>query len=301
MNMLKVMLVLVASLLVASGVKAAIVPPEIKDGAAPVIDGTLNDPAWQNALVMELAETVMPLRPAIRGTKTTVRILTGGGKLYIGAECLFSPGAVLKGEKREHDAPVFEDESLELFIAPDGGANATNYYHFALNICGSTTERKILDPAWNMDWQSAVKVDKDRWTAEMVIPLAALGGGNASGHYWQINACRNMYDEKGSFAQGLTLARPGYHSPNVLLTCGPVGAPVLLTAVNTTLAEMEGMKEYLAGPDKKQYKELTKYREKLEAAKDAAVPMDEAVAILETAWKNAGKIENTIILNYMFE
>lgn len=301
MRMLKTIAALIASLAVVAGVPAAIVPPEIKGGATPVIDGTLNDPAWQNALAMELAEAVMPLRPAIPGTKTTMRFLVGGGKLFVGVECLFPSGAALKGEKREHDAPVFEDESFELFIAPDGGANPAVYYHFALNICGSTTERKILDPAWNADWPSAVSVGQDRWTAEMVIPLAALGEGDAAGHYWQINACHNIYDARGSFAQGTALARPGYHSPNVLLTCGPVGAPVLLAAVNATLAEMEGMKEYLAGPAKKQFKQLTKYREKLAAAKGAAIPMDEAIAILETAWKNAGKIENTIILNYMFE
>ena len=301
MSMKKTMAALVASFAVVAGASAAIVPPDLKDGAAPVIDGTLNDPAWQNALVMELGEPVMPLRPAIPGSKTSMRILAGGGKLYLGFECLFAPGACVKGAKREHDAPVFEDESLELFIAPDGGANATNYYHFALNTCGATTERKILDPAWDADWQSAVSAGPDRWTAEMVIPLAALGGGNAAGHYWQINACRNMYDASGSFAQGLALARPGYHSPNILLMSGAVSAPVLLAAVKATLAEMEGMKEYLAGPDKKQYKQLTSCREKLEAAPGAAIPADEAVTILEAAWKNAGKIENSIILNYMFE
>ena len=301
MRMKKTMAALVASLAFVAGAGAAISPPDLKDGAAPVIDGTLNDPAWQKAVVMELDQAVIPLRPAITGTKTTLRFLLGAGKLYIGAECLFPPGFPPRGQQREHDAPVFEDESLELFVAPNGGPNPAVYYHFALNTCGSKTERKILDPAWNADWPSAVSVGQDRWTAEMVIPLAALGGDNAPAQYWQINACRNIYDARGSFAQGMTLARPGYQGPSVLLTCGPVGAPALLAAVNVTLAEMEGLKAYLAGPDKKQFKQLTKYRNKLEAAKDAAIPANDAITILETAWKNAGKLENTIILNYMFE
>jgi hypothetical protein len=301
MHVLKRMAVLVVTLFVVCGVMAAIIPAEIKDGSAPALDGKLDDPSWQQAQATELAETAMPLRPAIPGTKTTMRILTGGGKLYIGAECLCAPGATLKGEKREHDGPVFEDESIELFIAPDGGAIPTNYYHFALNIRGSTTERHVLDPAWNAEWQSAVSAGHERWIAEMAIPLGALVGGDASGHYWRINICRNMYDAKGSFAQGLVLARPGYHSPNVLVMTGPVAAPVLLASVDATLGEMEKMKEYLSGPDKKQFKELEKYRAKLEKAKDAMIPADEAVKILETAWRNAGNMENNIILNYMFE
>ncbi|MFA7157930.1 MAG: sugar-binding protein [Kiritimatiellia bacterium] len=301
MHILKRLAMLAVILLIASGVKAAIMLPEVKEGAVPALDGKLDDPAWQQAYAMELAEPAMPLRPAIPGTKTTVRFLVGGGKLYIGAECHAASGAALKGEKREHDGPVFEDESLELFIAPDGGAIPTNYYHFALNVSGSTTERKILDPAWNTDWQSAASAGKDLWTAEMAIPLGALAGGEAAGHYWRINVCRNMYDAKGSFAQGLVLARPGYHTPNVLVMTGPVGAAALLASVNATLGEMEKMKEYLSGPDKKQFKELEKYRAKLEKAKDAMIPAEEALNMLETAWKNAGDMENNIILNYMFE
>ena len=301
MRVLNRLAMLAVILLVASGVKAAIMLPEVKEGALPALDGKLDDPAWQQANALELAEPAMPLRPAIPGTKTTVRLLVGGGKLYIGAECQVAAGAVLKGEKREHDGPVFEDESLELFIAPDGGANPTSYYHFAVNTQGSTTERHVLDPAWNADWQSAVSAGQDRWTAEMAIPLGTLAGGEASGHYWRINICRNMYDAKGSFAQGLVLARPGYHTPNVLVMTGPVVAAALLASVNATLGEMEKMKEYLSGPDKKQFKDLEKYRAKLEKAKDAMIPAEEALKMLETAWKNAGDMENNIILNYMFE
>ncbi len=278
-----------------------LLPPDVADATATVIDGALNEAAWKKAITVELAETAMPLRPAIPGTQTTLRMMTAGGTLYIAADCLFPADAPPKSSRREHDAPVFEDESLELFIACNGGPQATDYYHFAINASGSTSERHILDPAWNTDWQSAVVVGRDRWTAELAIPLAALGGGNASGHYWQINACRNLYDAQGSFAQGWTLARPGYHSPQVLMLCGPVSAPALLGAVNTALTDLEALKAYLAGSDKKQYQQLTDYRAKLAAAKDATLLPTAAVEILETAWRNAGQLETAVILNYMFE
>ncbi len=278
-----------------------LLPPDVAAAAATIIDGALSEPAWKKAITVELAETAMPLRPATSGTQTTLRMMTSGGTLYVGAECLFPSGAALKSERREHDAPVFEDESLEIFIACNGGPQPTNYYHFALNTSGSTTERHILDPAWNTDWQSAVAVGQDRWTAELAIPLAALGGGSAAGHYWQINVCRNLYDAHGSFAQGWTLARPGYHSPQVLMLCGPIGAPALLTAVNTALTDLEVLKAYLVGSDKKQYHQLIQYRDKLETAKDTTLLPAAAVEILETAWRNAGQLENAVILNYMFE
>jgi hypothetical protein len=275
--------------------------PALPDAKVPVMDGTLQDPLWQQAAALDLGETVMQLRPAVAGSATTLRMLVGNGNLYLGFECRFPPEYLPQSRMREHDAPVFEDESIEFFIAPDGRPGEGGYYHFAVNSRGSMTERRNFDPAWNAEWQGAVKVGEDRWTATLTVPLAALVDGGPGGHYWRINTCRNIYDGRGAFVQGMTLARPGYYHPGIPLLVGPVGAPELLSAVNAALAEMEGVfRPHLSGAIKRQYDRLIGYRKELEAA-DAAVPVEKAAVILETALDNAGRLEDMIIWNYMFE
>lgn len=278
----------------------ALVVPNVK--TAPVLDGTLNDPAWKKAKVLELSEKAMPMRPAIPGEKTTLRLLTDGENLFIGVACPFTPECPPKGRTREHDAPVFEDECVEIFLASDGRPNAEDYYHFAVNVRGSATERKTLDPAWNVQWGRAVHLGKDRWTVTLSVPLTVLVGEDATGHYWRINACRDVYDDRGSFVQGATLARPGYYHPSVALLTGPVKAAALLTVVNASLSEMEGpLKPHLTGSIKAQYDKLSNYRKTLSADPKAAIPADKAATILETAFNNAGKLKDMIIWSAMFD
>lgn len=300
-TLLPAALALPLTAIAAPAVPATLILPMVK--TAPAMDGTLNDPVWKKAQVLELSEKAMPLRPAIPGAKTALLLLAGeDNNLYLGFDCSFPPEYPPKGQKREHDASVFEDECVEIFIGPDGRPNTENYYHFAVNVQGSATERKGLDPAWNVDWGRVVRIDKDRWTATLTVPLAPLVDGDASGHYWRIGACRDVYAANGSFVQGMMLTRPGYYHPGVAVIVGPVKARTLLAAVDEALAEVDApTRPLLRGAMKRQNERLMEFRATLSASLDAAIGAKEAVAILDTALANAGKRNDMVIWNAMFE
>ena len=280
---------------------ATIFPEKVHSQGAPVIDGVGSDPAWQKATEVQVADPIFRSGVDMSRHRTILKFLTDGKTLFVGAECRFPAGDNrLPGLDRKRHQTVFENDSLELFFAPDGGRTATPCYHFAIDLCGDTAERKAGEP-WHSGWKTAVSLGKDRWYAEMAIPLAGIGAERTAGHYWHVNACRNIYGASGRFVEGLALARPGYHSPIERMVLGPVAADILAGHVKAALAAMETMRPYLAGPDRALFQRLTDLQNRLEEMRNAPVPTDEAVAILETVARNDRQIVHDVILNFMFE
>lgn len=271
------------------------------ESAAPILDGVLEEPAWHQANLVKLSQTALPLKPSVPGTETTLRLRVSDGRLFLAAECHFPAGRTLMAEARERDAPVFEDDSLELFFTPVGVTPAP-IYHFAINALGSTTDRKDGDPTWNPDWRHAVVAGIDRWTLELEIPLSVLADGkDPTGSCWRFNACRNLYRDNGSFEQGWVLTRPGYYAPSDLLLVGPVDAAPLLATVQATLTEMAPFQTNLTGTVRAQWEALTAIRTKLEQKPEARIPEAEVEDILILTTRNAGRMETAILLDYLFD
>jgi hypothetical protein len=99
---------------------------------------------------------------------------------------------MLKFNATEHDGPVFNDDSVELFISTQStDAGAAAYFHFALNVLGTKYERKS-GGAWNGKWECATGREPGAWTAEAAIPFSILGIKTpAPGTTWRANFCRN--------------------------------------------------------------------------------------------------------------
>ncbi|HTF20461.1 MAG TPA: carbohydrate-binding family 9-like protein [Chryseolinea sp.] len=89
----------------------------------PVIDGKLNDAVWKNAL------RSAPFRDLIKGTKTLLdtraAVIWDEEFLYI-AYWIEEPD--VKATLKERDAPIYNDNDVELFIAGSDG-----YYEFEIN------------------------------------------------------------------------------------------------------------------------------------------------------------------------
>lgn len=280
-------------------------PSIITSGEAPAIDGSLSDSPWAKAPELKVAEPILDSEVDVSGHATTMKLLADDATLFVGVECRFPPGdniipGISDGEQRRKQIkPVFENDCFELFLAPDGGRTPGPCYHFAIDLCGYTVERLELKPMTS-GWKTAAVLGKDRWTAEMAIPLKSIGSDPSGGHYWHLNACRNIYGVNGEFVQGLALRKPGYHSPSELMILGPVNANVLLKHVEDALRTMDDMKSYLTGPDKALYERLTRMKEKLKSKDNSPIPVKETIAILDAIDINDEEISNSIILNFMF-
>lgn len=162
------------------------------------LDGKLDEPAWRRA----------PLASGFRevGTggkvaqpSTSFRVLTDGKSLYVGvrSEDTSGPQAIV----RDHDGPVFTDDSVELFLDPSGRRELL--VHLIVNAAGSTFDSSSTinthinvagdkEPEkWNVDWSAPVAVEARAWTVEFGIPLETLGVVGNFPVSMGLNVCRN--------------------------------------------------------------------------------------------------------------
>ena len=154
----------------------------------PVINGKLDDPAWQAAAWTEDfldIEGPSKLKPRFR---TRAKMLWDNDYFYIAAE-LEEPHVM--GTVTRHDAVIFADNDFEVFINPDGDNH--NYYELELNALNTTWDLFLsrpykdggkADDGFELNgMKTAVRVkgtlndprDKDEgWCVEIAIPWKAL-------------------------------------------------------------------------------------------------------------------------------
>jgi len=182
----------------------------VRTETPPVIDGKLDDPAWNDApwsdLFVDIEGDVKP-RPRFR---TRAKMLWDDDCFYIAAE-MEEPHVWATLTKR--DSVIFHDNDFEVFIDPDG--DTENYYELEINAINNTFDLFLPKPyrkggkaqlKWDIKGlKSAVSVmgtvnnakDKDkRWILEIAIPFESLSTENvkpvipADGSEWRINFSR---------------------------------------------------------------------------------------------------------------
>ncbi|WP_295650649.1 carbohydrate-binding family 9-like protein [uncultured Mucilaginibacter sp.] len=183
--------------------------------SAIVIDGDMNEPAWQQAeWTSSFTDIEGSLRPSPK-YNTQVKMLWGDTCLYIAAH-LTEPQvwATLK----QHDQVIFNDNDFEVFVNPDGTSH--HYYEIEFNALNTVFDLYMAKPYRNggsalipfnlSGLRSAVKVDgtlnnpadaDQGWTVEMAIPFRDLSLGDnvqipVDGQVWRINFSRVEWDTK---------------------------------------------------------------------------------------------------------
>ncbi len=172
-------------------IPAELVPlPEVevpRVSSAPVIDSKLDDPMWDQAVRISLLYNNVG---GSAGQPTEAFLASDEQNIYIGFQCFEPHMDELKTTVTEHDGPVFNDDSVEVFLQPrkDSG----DYYHFALNTSGVKYEALVYDLDFNPQWQAVMSREKGFWKAEMAIPWSELKiSAPAMGTVWRANFCRN--------------------------------------------------------------------------------------------------------------
>jgi uncharacterized lipoprotein YddW (UPF0748 family) len=164
--------------------------PEVKIPSAsspPVLDGKLDDAVWQDATRLSLDYTNLGDTACV---PTEVRIVYDAENLYLAWICHEVPNKSIQAKVTERDGPLFDDDSIEIFLDVEGSAR--DYYHFALNAIGAKYDSHRQDSDFNPEWQAAVGRPQDAWTAEVAIPFSALKSSSpTAGATWRANFCRN--------------------------------------------------------------------------------------------------------------
>jgi len=178
--------------------------------APPVIDGRLDDAAWQAAPWTEdFADIEGPLKPAPR-YRTRARMLWDDRYFYVAAE-MEEPD--LWATLTQHDDVIYHDPDFEVFIDPEGDTHL--YYELELNALNTTWDLLLIKPyrdggpavnAWEIGGgQTAVHCDgtlndprdRDRgWSVEIALPWRVLGECTSvpvppvQGNIWRVNFSR---------------------------------------------------------------------------------------------------------------
>jgi hypothetical protein len=112
---------------------------------------------------------------------------------------------------RDHDGPVYADDSVELFLEPVAGSG--NYFQFVTNVVGARYEGAGMDKSWNGAWEAVATAKDGTWTVECAIPFATLGITPVAGVTLGFNLTRN--DRLGNQSQSWAdLSGYAFHTPS---------------------------------------------------------------------------------------
>ena len=160
----------------------------------PVIDGRLDDPAWQAAAPSDHFLQQWPTQGAPPSEKTTLRILYDDEALYAAFDCeqVLSP-LTARLTRRDQDS---ESDWVQLQL--DTRRDGKTAFIFAVNVSGVIVDatlrnQSILSLAWDEVWEARTVVTKQGWSAELRIPLRILRfAANVPVQSWGMQASRIM-------------------------------------------------------------------------------------------------------------
>lgn len=166
---------------------------------SPVIDGRLDDAAWQSApLATDFIQNTPDFgKPA--AAKTEVRILYDNDAVYIGAHLFDNPSLVRKqlttrdGEQQQ-DADYFavffdtyndQQNGFQFLVTPVNVQSDTKLAASANASYGSFGDR-----SWDAVWESQTHLTGDGWTVEMRIPYLSLRFATKDVQTWGLQFLR---------------------------------------------------------------------------------------------------------------
>lgn len=171
-------------------------PPEARAvlvDEPPVIDGRLDDPVWQQALVIDGFTQVEPRNGEAPSVVTEVRIVTDGETLFLSVRAFDDEPDQIVANRMGRDELFFFDDHLLVSIDPNHD-HRTGYF-FLVNPVGGrrdgSFERDVVEPNWDGIWYADARIDAQGWTAEMAIPFRTLALQEGA-DTWGLNLSRRV-------------------------------------------------------------------------------------------------------------
>jgi len=157
------------------------------------VDGDLSDAQWSEAVPvhMEYESKNYTARPQV---STTVRLLWSDQWLYLGYDCPYTKLTTFEPPQEKERIGLWDRDVVEAFI----GDNTNNIRRYTEYEVAPTNEKLDLrlslpdhDFEWSSGFQSQVKINPNRWTCEIRIPLKSLSESKPKpGSQWPINLYR---------------------------------------------------------------------------------------------------------------
>ncbi|MCK4914851.1 MAG: hypothetical protein KAS89_01720, partial [Candidatus Eisenbacteria sp.] len=162
----------------------------------PVIDGDLSDACW--ASCTPVTELHAAYDATVEG-RTEFSFACDTENLYLSAVC-FDPEMVnVAANIEERDGPVYGEDCVGYFFQPNPGEMTV--YQIYVNPLGTVFDREITfdETMWytaNREWDGEYEVatlrTDDRWSVEIRVPLAQIGGDIEQFPAWRANFRRKQ-------------------------------------------------------------------------------------------------------------
>jgi hypothetical protein len=161
-----------------------------------VIDGRLDEPAWQAAEVSGDFLQQDPREGEPASEKTDVRVLYNHEFLYVSAVCHDrTPSKIVNNDiRRDFDTLNQDYFTLLLDTFNDGHSG----YYFASSAAGGQHDRQIADEGrssntnWDGVWYAESKRGPDGYVVEMAIPFRTLRFNHDKQQVWGVHFYRRM-------------------------------------------------------------------------------------------------------------
>jgi len=158
------------------------------------IDGVLDDPVWQNALVIELDTETQPgenVRPPV---ETHAYLVEDGSRLLLAFDARDPEPEKIRAYLRDRDS-VWDDDFVGIVI--DTFGDRRRGYEFFVNALGVQADltqddvNQREDSAWDAIWDSAGRITEQGFVVEIAIPFSQLRFARTDGEReWGIDVLR---------------------------------------------------------------------------------------------------------------
>jgi hypothetical protein len=162
---------------------------------APKLDGTLDDPLWQQASPISNFRQREPYEGQAPTETTEVRIVYDKHEVYFGVTCFDSDPKGIVATELRRDVSQELDDYFEIII--DSSHDRRNAYVFQVNPLGTQRDALITeeqaaengdgDPGWDGVWTSEARITKLGWTATVGIPFSTLNFMQSRDVIWGMN------------------------------------------------------------------------------------------------------------------
>ena len=151
-------------------------PVCFKAESRPLLDGSLDDDVWQNALELGQARMrVVTPSGENSPTNTDISWLAYDEQfLYLAARCRIQANHKCKPKSnvRTRDPDIQQHDRIRLEL--DFDRDMQSSFVFEVDACGRATDSCAGSAGWNPDWYVAVQQDAKVWVVECAIPLEQL-------------------------------------------------------------------------------------------------------------------------------
>lgn len=176
-----------ALVLLQGGMPAAAQPPvadsrdksvEVpRTASPPVLDGVLDDTAWQSATRIDDMHQLDPVDHGVPSERTEVYLLYDDDFLYVGAKLFDSEPERITARQMVQGQTLQYDDSLHLYLDPFN--NKRTGYDFEVNansvrIDGIFETPSEVNRDWEGIWFAESAIDDEGWATEYAIPFKTL-------------------------------------------------------------------------------------------------------------------------------